>query len=425
MEPLVFKSRKVSSFMFTGSLNKKVNIDVIFEHLPLDNVVLGMKCNNKYKGDIKPTSCFFNQINLNTYLEDHGVKINLKIFSTGSFQIAGARSEEQVKTLMVCIINRLNKIRGSKTVKVVRKNGFLLDHKDYNDFSNKEKERFKNIKIYKKDGKVLGYKNGKAIFFGDTEIVYDKEFNVLIDIVRNSFVKNVYNHDGEKVGIIQFELVSNKNLKRIQMNKNLIIEKISDVEIHYYKIFYKNREKIKMLYIKKLLILGGDVNDVKDVNTTDEEIELVTKFSVTKEILTENDIKIKLSNMNDIFYFTKDDQYYLDNDLFISMCEQNHGLKIYRNNTSIKINVLTIKLYLDKDLKTIVDKKDYYYKFSILYYSLYDKIVISGLQNFDHVKLIEKYILDIINNVRNDVFVKIKNFKENQECQKIDLKSLL
>lgn len=422
MEPLVFKSRKVSSFMFTGTINNKVNIDVIFDHLPLDNVVLGMKCNNKYKGDIKPTSCFFNQINLNTYLEDHGVKINLKIFSTGSFQIAGAKSEEQVKTLMICIINRLNKIRGSKTVKIVRKNGFLLDYKDYNDFSNTEKERFKNIKIYKKDGKVLGYKNGKAIFFGDTEIVFDKEFNMLIDIVRNSFVKNVYNHNGEKIGIIQFELVSNKNLKRIQMNKNLIIEKISDTEIHYYKIFYKNREKIKTLYIKKLLILDEHPDD-KGID--DQEIDLVTKFNVTKDVLTENDIKIKLSNMNDIFYFSKDDQYYLDNDLFISLCEQNHSLKIYRNNTSIKLNVLTIKLYLDKDLKTIVDKKDYHYKFSILYYSLYDKIVISGLQNFNHVKLIEKFILDIINGVRNDVFVKIKNFKKNEEYQKIDLKSLL
>ncbi len=420
MEPVEFQKRKISSFMFTGKINSAVDLDNIISKLPIDNVIIGMKCNNMYKGDIQRTNCFYNQISFNINLENLNAKMNIKVFNTGSFQVSGAKTESEVKTAINYIIEQLKKLNGCEKRKVMCRNGFLYDENDYFMFTNKKKERCKNIKIYNKDGEIVGFKNGDYLSFHGREIKFDKDFNVYYDIVRNSFTKNVYNTNGDVIGKINFELVSNKNLKRIQITKNLILEKTDDNTVHYYKIFKFNNEKVKTLCFTKHLVIesGNELLDNEGIT------EIKATFKVLKNTDNINDFTINVSNMNNVFYFTKEQDYYLDCDAFLRYFTK-LNIGVYRNNTVIKYNVLTMVLYFDSELANLVSKNEKAHEFTISYYTLHNKIMVSGLQKYEHVEMIEKFLINAINESRNETFYKIKKFNKNKNTEKINLSSLL
>lgn len=419
MEPVEFQKRKLSSFMFTGKIDSNIDLENIISKLPIDDVIIGMKCNNMYKGDIQRTKCFYNQISFNIILKHMNAKMNIKIFNTGSFQVSGAKTKDEVKTAINYILEKLKTLDGCEKRRVIRKNGFLYDEDDYFMFTNKKKQRCKNIKIYNKEGEIIGFKNGQYLSFKDREIRHDTDFNVMYDVIRNSFTKNVYNTNGDIIGRIDFELVANKNLKRIQITKNLIIEKIDDNTVHYFKIFKFNDEKIKTLCFIKRLKLSKEPEDVEP----DDITEINVKFQVLKNKNVQ-DFSIKVSNMNNIFYFTKEKNYHLDCDAFVTYFT-NLNVSAYRNNTPIKYNVVTMVLYFDEDLKKLVSKKEKAYEFTISYYTLHSKIMISGLQKCEHAEIIENFLIQQINESRNETFYKIEKIKKNKNTEKINLSSLL
>lgn len=446
MNEITVVKSKIASFMFTGKIPTKFELAVIFENIELCETIVGMKFNNKYFGDIKHTTCFFNQISFNIKVHSRNGCLNVKLFGSGSFQATGARNEEEVKQCMAFLLKKVARIIGEETVSTTVFNGLRLNSQDYLEYNNKIRTRFHDKRVYSDQGEYIGTQNGELLTLFDKKTDFDPEFKVLYFTIPNSFIKKVYDYNGNIIGEINYLSPNNKTRKRVQLKKNYKTEKITDTEYKYIKTYtHQGTVYNEIVFIKKINFYDENftIEDYYNLKKPDGSSELhrnikaILDDNIQQKVMrhytndTFNFIDTVISNVNINVFYTKFENYIINPEKIIEVFEKNHGIQVFSNNTKTRYEVFNLKLFLHEDLKTIVNTANVkelpkiYHEFSIVYFYLHSKFIISGVKNLEYIEPVRDLIIKIIDDNKQYLFVQTKKFDTEQTYTKIDLKSLL
>ena len=408
-------NKKVSSFVYTGTINSYLDLYTIYENLDIDEIFLGMKFNNNYKGNIKKTKCMFNHITLNCVV--YGKNINIKFSKTGSFQVTGIKYISQIYYIVDTFIERIKNINGMKIIKTINLCGFLCDYSDYKKFGLLPRNRFNNIRIYSSKGKLIGYKNGQTFYINNVELKKDEEFGIFYEVKRNSLTRAVYNTEGEVIGELCFINHIKKDGKRLPLFNKFTIEKKDDYYI-YNKLYKYNGVVITTLTFSKHLKLNKDIGICRSV--PDHILDIDFSYSCLDKVSSYHINNLKLVNANITLCFDVQENYYVDK---IKCIKKIESLGYYADdNKTSKYPVISIKIYTDLDYNTTT-KENNDKCFSISYYYLTNKAIISNATSKENIYFIENLFKKLLNDIKEDVFIKKKKINEN--CEKISLRTLL
>ena len=199
---------KISTSVCVSSFDELIDLEVVFNNLCIDETIISMKYHGNFKGEVKSTGSFFNQITVIIYVKKYNKEINLKVFKNGKAQVTGVTSEDQCNETLNLFYNKIKDIRGTKKVHVKIINNIIYDLEDYNKFNGLKHTRFQSIKIYGEiDGSyiVIGERKGNDYIINNEKVViFDQDNNLFMQIKHSNFIKKIYDKNGKEVGYVQY-----------------------------------------------------------------------------------------------------------------------------------------------------------------------------------------------------------------------------
>jgi len=391
----------ISTVFYGRIFNTTFDIENIFNMITIDNTFVGAKFHNRYKGDIKKTSCFFNQVTLKCYSEKYDKFMNVKIFENGNYQITGSRDSEQVAWVLRRIIKMIYDIHGVETREVTVHNGIIHDKEEYDLLSDKKKyQRFERVKVYSPCGNLIGYKNHEYyVINNDKTSLYP---GIGFESVSNVNVNNIYNFRGEKIGISENTFI-NKNKRRM---KNLKFHP-TDVE-NEFDIIHKGK------YIGKRRILLDSPRTIKGPDLVDGYTKLDVHYrgirgdSVYNEVKSgdffknfRENINLKVANINSkMDLLLTHEEGGLNMSKLADILHKKYNIDCYYNPSSM-LSVITACIYTDEDHR-IVKKENAYHKGTMRIFRT-GRIIVNSTKTKYEIVVLKKYIHGIFDTIRKDI----------------------
>lgn len=436
----------ISTMVYEAYYNSLIDIEAIFETLQIDDVIIGLKYMNMFKGKVKQTSAFFNSITVIIYLEQYDKEVNMKVFTNGKVQLSGVKNDQHVICAMTTFKNIIDNIIYTKNVKVIIINNVIYNKNEHTMYINKKHTRFDVIKIYGKTTNSSSYK-----IIGDRK---GNDFTILIDGIR------------EKV--LEFDEDYFIQLKKTPEHIKLLFDKNGNIVGEVKYVFRKTRRNIP---IKGTQFIEDTEVDLKSIQNNEDHINCIKTISmydrfnnfIGKQIVyldkpvvpTENtdniplkcvacssdniDYKLKPFNINCDFKLsiTENEDYYI-NLVGIYTKLRSIGITTYYD-PSANDPALNIKLYFLKNTngsvhqiltdKLFESKKEHKpptlfdLKASIRVFNT-NKVSIHGCTDKSQIIIVKQILLDLFNMYFTDFYKQYKqcdNTTTNQNISIFDL----
>ena len=110
-DAIIEQPLKIGMINLCGSLGTKLNLEKLFELFPIDNTFVGIKFNEKTKGNVhnkkvkkQGTKSFYNCLTIILKLKERFVKP--KIFCSGSVHIPGCKNTDEGPLILQMILNK-------------------------------------------------------------------------------------------------------------------------------------------------------------------------------------------------------------------------------------------------------------------------------------------------------------------------------
>lgn len=453
-----------STSVCIADLNTIVDIETIFKYIPIDDTILGIKYHGRYKGKVKQSGSFFNQISIVIFSEKYNKQINLKVFTNGKLQMTGIKSIDQCVFFISLFLSKIKDIKGTETIEIYNDNINSIDvvnvvntshttqsdthyimynKQEYDLYVGKKHNRFYSIKMYAIDNsnnyKIIGERKGNDftlnVFSRDTftrEGVYLFD-NYFIAIKyyfceKGIHVKNVYDTRGNEIGYIKFIFIG-KRKKIIITGTKFIRDGEIDMSIISDEIFNGNEKelivntysvynKYNKFIGKQILFITKDCVDnksaeIKRVNTINYKYNCVEdpNFNFSKKV---TNVKIININCNFELYYnnsklhvlfsSKEAEYCLLRDVIYDTIKNKYpNIQSIYNPESKNHASLILKVKL---------KDDEEFKSTILIFKN-GKIIVTGCNSQSRIDITKKYILDILNKY-SDIFLLYKTCDSNR-----------
>ncbi len=324
----------LSTCSCNGKLPMSIDVQSIFEHLEIDDSIIGMRLNNNIKGDYtikikvnktKSHNHFFNQL---TVKVNTCKVINIKVFENSMLQISGIKHLDMAYEAVLKFIEKIKDIKGISIVPAIKVDGLIYNLNDYNNYQDyyNQSKRLTHIKIYGEENegyyKKIGIKKGDNITINGINMKFitinseTGSYKLLIEDNSKKLIKGVYDNNGEIIGKLNF-IFNNKRLK-------------GSINTYYFTYEYT--------YLPKQ---GIDDNQIRIYNKYDKcigTVELVDNkvdfeyFNVLRYTDTNVDIKIRYQAI-----VQRDNSEVLDFDSFnFTVINMNYTaklpFKIHKNN---------------------------------------------------------------------------------------------
>lgn len=414
---------KVSTIVASIDLKSEINFNLLINKFgETSDKIIDILCTN-----------FTNQL---TMIVNIDKRINLKIFSNGKIQITGLSENYlfQLNEIYKLFKNYDNSIIHSKDINVILNEFNLLVNSEYYIIGyNIAKKMYNTIGFIKKNDKI---------FINNEEIIpFDSDRFMLTTKHHKDKIKNLYSNNGVLIGNIEYKVVgciSQKELPEYEQHlfkpigynnflyfysrkiKNLILKnkKISKINDSLYVVYNKfyNNQKIS---INNLFELDDStIFKYKKFIYCFIHVSFNEKFTSEKEYF-ENEFTFKPNLLIQETLFKTEIADSLDYTLFnintdLSIHKKNilhenfnlHNLKsilhensLHTNSDSLKYSICyepskypALKLNFI-DLKTSIR----------LFRSFKCKI---SSNNFDNIKIVEDFIINIINKFYDKIVIK-------------------
>src|SRR6185437_5610395 len=99
----------------------------MYNHLVLDDVIVGIKYKNQFKGQgIKSTRSFLNEATVVVHVREECI-VNIKMFCNGRFQVSGIKTLAEAREGLNIVLDRLCELRGTEKLSVENREGVLYD----------------------------------------------------------------------------------------------------------------------------------------------------------------------------------------------------------------------------------------------------------------------------------------------------------
>lgn len=399
----------ISTSTYIAQLDTTFDLDIIFSHLKIDNEILGIKYNNKTKGQMKSTGSLFNQLTAIIYLESLKKETNLKVFINGKFQLSGIKNTLQATECIKIFLQKIVDIKGFYLQNVVVEDSIIFNKEDYdNIYTNRNCfDRFNYIKIYRKNKdnemyEILGKKCKDKYIIDKNYYHFCKDTKKFIDIGHKDFKKQLYDCNGYHVGYYDYEM----EYKR----KNLILHGCEYVETD---------EPDTCIIQNKYKNIIGKRTFIKCIEPTynTERENIVIKYtaidsqkvidSIKNGKLFEDDgngLCLEITNINANFSISLDNKKLNRIAIHNTFVEKYKILSYYKPES--KYQAINIKLYYDENLQLLIQaRKKYTYKFTATIFQN-GKIMLSGCKCKEHIVLIKNQLIKIFNENIEDFIIK-------------------
>lgn len=419
---ITFSQLKISSGTLVFVLNTRVNLDKVFENIILDEHIIGIKYNNKYKGIIKETNTFYNQATINCWF---GQNASIKMFINGNCHISGSLSEEKARTIIEYFINICKPIIGISEIKVTVKDDIIYDTDDLEKsllprpVSASKSLPNTPVKIYgideNKEYYIIGCKRKDNFFIKNEKMILYSISGFKMWLLKTDAVCSykAYNTKGDYLGYVRDIMIK-------KCKTNAVLQYTHQLSVN------ENYKSSKVLFYDKRSNLKGeryfdfDINMAKNVNNEDTiSIKLKYKcfdtdtitFDVTNiniNYVFNTGLKINKSNLDKILR----EKYNIESDFSIS---------------TKMANVVT-KFSYDKDFKITPIVNDQMYSCKVIFYTT-GKVVIHSSTTINIVtqvvndikkimseninSLIYKNIKDIVNVSKTEAGIEKENIQIN------------
>lgn len=375
----------VSTAVCVGNMFTKIDLDVTYDHMAIDCVILGIKYGKLIKGDIKKTNSFFNQISF--VVNINSKTSNVKMFSNGTFQISGIKTEEQAKDAVKEIVKRMQEIKGEYSIEV--DNSFAgLVSKD-NCVFGKFKEN-----VYKKIGKI----ENKIVSFGNvrTEVYKENEF---ITKTYTDRKKIIYDKNAKVIGVV--------NTIFDRPKKNFTIKNIHVKEgILYNK--WNTRQGFEMI----------EYTSEADSSQNPKQIK-VSYSCLDENFDTEKEILFRICNINCNTSLNLSNSY-MDRLKFVEMAEKDDLWVDFVPEVypGCKLRIYLIDGKIQKCCHTTSGKKcKLCVSVSIIVFQS-GKLLISGINSLENANVIKEFMNDFFKKnceylIKNNVDPKLNKVSKN------------
>jgi len=354
-------------------LDKFIHLNIIFNYIDLDDIIIRLKFNNNFKGEIKKPNLkqkkdFKNQCTIIMRIkwfnnDKYNVKnINVKLFNNGKIIFTGCTHLNQIEIAINYIIDKLHNLSGEipnlyKTIKISGDKELVLNNKiiDYLiektglvnkdpelSYLKKKRGAQKKFKYIYKDKDEISVKTLFnmiliiKIYFSKQEIIDDiPNIYLFIDkyLINDTFIfpsyyenENKFIYDKDKIKILNINsrlncgMTLNRNKIAALLKSNDLIENVCYDENIFpgVKAIYKNPTDV----INKLAIIffnSGKINITSTQNF--EQIATIYKFIIKfcndnyEEICIENDKinkeKMYINNLPNSVKIINDDLTYV------------------------------------------------------------------------------------------------------------------
>lgn len=388
----------ISTTTYIAQLDTTFDLDAIFTHLKIDNEILGIKYNNKTKGQMKTTGSLFNQLTAIIYLEKLKKETNLKVFLNGKFQLSGIKNTEQATECIKLFLQKIVDINGFYLQNVIVEDGVIYNKEDYNNIYKDQHsfDRFNYIKIYRKNKGtdtycLLGKKCKDKYIINKKYYHFCKDTQYFIDIGHTDFKKKLYDPNGNYIGYYLYEM----EYKR----KNLILHGVDYLEtdhpdVHFMQNKYKNDIGQRTFVKVTEPTYNTNLENILIKYNAIESTEIQESIRNGKLFEIEESLCLEVTNINSNFSINLDDKKLNRIAIHNVLVEKYNILSYYKPES--KYQAINIKLYYDSDFKLIPASKKYTYKFTATIFQN-GKIMLSGSRCKEHIILVKNEIVKIFN----------------------------
>lgn len=422
---LLFSKLRISTCVYKAKIDinngKDIDIYSLFNFLPLDSQILGLKYNNNIKGDMKKTTgSIYNQLSIKIFITHLNKETNLKLFVNGSIQLSGVKNDDHAYNTVKIFLQKIVNFNGFYYKNVILENNIIYDAQDYENLQNKKFSRFNFIKIYKKNKlkngieyySCIGEKRKNKFLINKKELIFDEDNNFFIEKRHTDFIKKIYDTSGNYIGYYKFEMKFNK--------KNLVLHKCSfkQIDTNIWVIYKYNTEiGKKYLFIEKPPIIYKKLNEIcinyNIVNNLDLKQKILSGKLFKNNDIFKNEINMEIGNINTTFKINLSD---------INMCID---ISSFHNIISMKYNIISnyqsenkyqainIKLFYNEDFVMVNCNDKYIYKITTAIFCN-GTINIYGCTNKKQILTIKKFFIDLFNNNYNEILIpKINKINKN------------
>ncbi len=404
----ILKDVKISTCVYLAKVNTTFDLAAIFDYININEGILGIKYNNRFKGNIQKTSTFFNQASLKIFIKKHNKETNLKVFGNGLFQITGVKNDSHALHTLKIFFENLIHIKGYHTKDVVLDNGLILDKNDIQTLQ--MYDRFNYIKIYKKNRddsfSLLGERRKKEFVIKGNKVTFDKDKKWFVELGHTDFTKKIYNTDGEYVGYYKYNMLYRR--------KNLILHNCTyknpcmseDGDYQKETIYNKYSKNIgeRLLFIENVfenleenitsVVINYDAIQNQDLRAQ------ITSGDIFKSF--KEKVSLSVSNINCNFQLNLQNALLNKNSVHKMFTDNENTLSYYKSDS--KYQGINLKLFYDKELN-MVNKTDYDYRFTVLIFQN-GKVIISGCTNRLQIIKVKNFILETFNKHYEDIIIK-------------------
>lgn len=410
----------ISTSTYVADCGVNFNLEIIFKNISVDNVLLGVKYENKKKGDIGGAGSFFNQMTARIYLKEYSKETSLKIFSNGRFQITGVKNEHHVSESIKEFLLRIPDINGEYTQEVfINEYGLVFHKQKYEEYKGNNENIFLSVPMYRKNNEgddkyhVFGNRKPKSFSINKKRVVFCNELNCFIDEKHKNRKRFIYdNSSGKEIGYFEYEMLYNR--------KHLVLfkakyEKTDDDSWDIINMYKTVSGKRRLVLYNKDYVLPVEKNEpivsatIKVYYSCCDDVDFIN--SIKSKKIFENfmaNINIETSNINSSFQIAMNgdlfDKSKLHEAITLSL-DDNMIFSHYKSDT--RYQAINFRMFFDKNMK-IVDKKDSYnLKITATVFQT-GKILLSGCRTKKHILLARKIILDSLSKEYENIIVSKK-----------------
>lgn len=377
------------------------DVENIFRYLELNEIFLGVKWHNNYRGkryEKKRTGCLFNQVTIPIWLNEINKEVNLKVFNNGKIQATGVKNETQARLAVNILLKEISNKNGINVIDIHYEENIAFNKEEYFTFINKPKERFNSVKFYDVSlHKQIGEKKSDdlILFFGKERInvvhhscdIFIEKGNIKITdriVKRRLFCKYTGNH----IGDITYTFVHKK--RTIEYGKYDFIMINKDVYDIYDKKYSKSIGT-------KTIVIFEEKNESENKKTL--QIKIPYKFvqkTNTKEYTYD------MTNINSNFQILLHDGSKIAilrekfNNILIEKFNLNCSCRLDSRYPAIKLRFL-----YDEDFKLLGnDAEDYIYSNSL---SIFEngQVLVFGSTTEQQISVTRVKLLEIFNATDN------------------------
>lgn len=397
---------RIATSTYIAQLDTTFDLDSIFSHLKIDKEILGIKYNNKTKGQMKSTGSLFNQLTAIVYLETLQKETNLKVFLNGKFQLSGIKNTLQATECIKLFLQKIVDINGFYLQNVIVEDSIIYNKEDYdNIYTNQHSfDRFNYIKMYRKikgteEYEVLGKKCKDKYIIDKKYYNFCKDTKHFIDIGHKEFKKQLYDPNGNHIGHYFYEM----EYKR----KNLILHGTEYLE---------SEDPCICIIQNKYKNVIGERTFVKTNEPTYNKPcdNILIKYSAIQskniqdnirngELFIGDKLTLEITNINANFSIIIDNKKLNRIAIHNTLVEKYNILSYYKPDS--KYQAINIKMYYNEELKLIPASNKYSHKFTATIFQN-GKIMLSGTRCKEHILLVKNEIVNIFNDNAESFVIK-------------------